>query len=306
MDRLKLYQVFIAVADETSFSGASRRTGMSSPAVTRSIQLLEQHLKTKLFNRNTRAVRLTEAGQRFYVDAKRILAEIGEAEIAVNGTHTEPRGEVAVTAPMMFGRLHVAPLVAEFLDRHQHMTMRTFLVDRLVHLVEEGFDVAIRIAHLPDSSLRATQVGTLRKVVCASPHYLAEHGLPVVPADLNSMQSIDLSVSSPQQQWAFSIAGKSRVIRPPVRVTTNTVEVAVAAAVAGLGVARLMSYQADAEIKSGALQIILSDFEPEPVPVHVVYLDGSRAGSRVRPFVDFMVGRLRKNMLLQHGAEEEV
>ncbi len=300
MDRIKLYRVFVAVADGESFSAASRLTGLSSPAITRSIQLLEAHLGTRLLNRTTRVVRLTPQGQRFYGDAKRILADIGEAETAVDGNHGEPSGAVSLTAPTMFGRLHVAPLVAEFLHRHPHMTTRTVLVDRVVNLIEEGFDVAIRIAHLPDSSLRATQVGLLRKVVCASPGYWAEHGIPAVPSDLNAMQAVEFSVLSPQQQWAFNIAGKSQMMRPTIRATANTAEVAVATAAAGLGVARLMSYQAAQEIQSGALQIVLADFEPEPVPVHVVYLDASRGGSRVRPLVDFLVTRLRTNRQLHN------
>lgn len=295
MDRIKLYQTFMAVAEETSFSGASRRTGMSSPAVTRAIQLLERHVGARLFNRNTRVVRLTEPGMRFYADVRRILADIGDAEIAVNGAHAEPRGQVSVTAPAMFGRLHVAPIVAAFLGRHQHMTARTMLVDRVVDLIEEGFDVAIRIAHLPDSSLRAIPVGTVRRVVCAAPKYLAEHGVPTTPADLNALQAIDLSLAPPQRQWSFAVAGKSRTVRPPVRVTANSAEVAIAAAVAGLGVARLLSYQVADELRREALKIVLADFEPLPVPIHVVHLDGLRAGSRVRTFVDFAVERLRKN-----------
>jgi DNA-binding transcriptional LysR family regulator len=299
LDRIKLYQAFMAVAEETSFSGASRRTGMSSPAVTRAIQLLEQHVGARLFNRNTRVVRLTEPGIRFYGDVKRILGDIGEAEIAVNGANAEPRGQVSVTAPAMFGRLHVTPIVAEFLGRHLHMTARTVLVDRVVDLIDEGFDVAIRIAHLPDSSLRAIPVGTVRRVVCASPTYLAEHGVPTTPSDLNALQAIDLSLASPQQQWSFAVAGKSRTVRPPVRAIANTVEVAIAGAVAGLGVARLLSYQVASELKRGELRIVLADFEPVPVPIQVVYLDGLRAGSRVRTFVDFAVDRLRKNKLLR-------
>ena len=302
VDRMKLYLTFVAVAEETSFSAASRRTGMSSPAVTRAVQVLERELGAKLFNRNTRVVRLTEPGMRFYVDAKRILADISEAEIAVNGAHAEPRGQISVTAPAMFGRLFVAPIIADFLGRHSRMTARTVLLDRVVDLIEEGFDVAIRIAHLPDSSLRATQVGAVRHVVCASPRYLAEHGIPAEPAGLNAMHAVDLSIASPQQQWSFAISGKNRTVRPPVRVTANTTEMAVAAAVAGLGVARLFSYQVAAEIQRGELEIVLADFEPPPVPVHVVYLDGVRAGSRIRTFVDFAGSRLRKNKALGQAA----
>jgi DNA-binding transcriptional LysR family regulator len=299
MDRFKLYQTFIAVAEETSFSGASRRTGMSSPAVTRAIQLLEQHVGAKLFNRNTRVVKLTEGGTRFYADAKRILGEIGEAETAVSGTLAEPRGQVSVTASATFGRLHVAPIIGEFLQRHLQMTARVVLVDRVVDLIEEGFDVAIRIAHLPDSSLRATQVGTVRRVVCASPKYLAEHGAPRSPTDLNAMQAVNLPLSSQQQQWSFNVAGRSRAAHPTVRLTANTVEVAVEAVVAGLGIARLLSYQVADEVRRGALKIILAEFEPLPVPVHVVYLDATRAGARVRAFVDFAVARLKKNKAIQ-------
>lgn len=299
MDRVKLYQTFVAVAEETSFSRASQRTGLSSPAVTRAIQLLEQHVGAKLFHRNTRVVRLTDAGTRFFGDVKRILADIGDAEQAVNGAQAEPRGQVSVTAPTMFGRLHVTPLVTAFLGQHPRVTARTLLVDRVVDLIDERFDVAVRIAHLPDSSLRAIPVGSVRRVVCASPGYLAENGVPAAPSDLSALHGVDLPLGTPQQQWSFVIGDKSRAMRPKVRFTANTAEAAIEAAAAGLGVARLLSYQVAQELKRGRLRVVLSDYEPEPVPIHIVYLDTLRPGSTVRTFVDFAVEHFRGDKSLR-------
>lgn len=287
------------VAEQASFTGASRLTGMSPPAVTRAIQQLELHLGTRLFHRNTRAIRLTDTGLRFHAQVKRLLADIADTESSITCVNAEPKGQISVTAPAAFGRMFITPLVTDFLVRHPGMTARTLLTDRVVDLIDEGIDLAVRIAHLPDSSLRASKVGTVRRVVCASPAYLAEHGTPDVPDDLQRLKAIDMSAAAPQQQWAFSIGGKQRMVRPPTRMSANTVEMTVAAAVAGLGVARLLSYQIDSELRSGKLKVILDKFAPPAVPVHVVHADGLVPGSGLQAFVEFAVQQLRASESLR-------
>jgi DNA-binding transcriptional LysR family regulator len=292
MDRLRAMIAFVAVAEAEGFAAAAKRVGMSPPAITRAVAALEEHLGTRLFKRTTRVVRLSEAGVRFLADCKRILAEIEEAEASAAGAHASPHGSVAVTAPAMFGRLFVAPVVTDFLAQHPQMRVSLLLVDRVVDLIEEGLDVAVRIAHLPDSSLTAVRVGSMRRVLCAAPAYLAQHGVPKEPEDLAHLEAIYFSFAQ-QQQWTFRVNGRPRIVRPPAQLVANTAEVAVTAAVAGRGVARLLSYQVEREVRSGALQIVLREFEPPPIPVHVVHGEGRRAPARLRAFVDFAVGRLR-------------
>lgn len=290
MDRLDTMRVFVAVAEEQGFASAARRLAMSPPAVTRAVSALEERIGTRLFHRTTRIVRLTEAGTRFLSDCKRILGEIEEAEASAAGSHAEPAGELALTASVMFGRMFVAPLLLDFLAQHPRVTMRTLFVDRIVDLLEEGLDVAVRIAHLPDSSLTARQVGSVRRVVCASPAYLEAHGKPRTPADIARFDTIAFSTVAMRDEWTFAAAA---TIRPPARLIVNTNEVAIAAAVAGYGLARVLSYQIAPELRAGRLKIVLAEFEPPPLPIHIVHLEGRRAAAKVRAFVDFAVDRLR-------------
>jgi DNA-binding transcriptional LysR family regulator len=259
MDRLNAMKVFTVVAEERSLSAAGRRLGMSAPAVTRAIAALEDHLGSKLLFRTTRIVRLTEPGARFLSDCKRILSEIDEAEASASGAYAEPRGQLSVTAPVLFGRLFVAPLLFDFISRHPRITARTLFVDRVVDLIEEGQDIAIRIAHLPDSSLTAARCGSVRHVLCASPKYLAAYGRPKTPSDLLNRDTIELSFSGPQQQWSFDVNGKRRYLRPSPRLVVNTADAAIAAAVSGRGIARVLSYQVSEELKSGALEVVLGE-----------------------------------------------
>jgi DNA-binding transcriptional LysR family regulator len=299
MDHLDTMRVFIAVAEERGFSSASRRLALSPPSVTRAVAALEERVGARLLRRTTRSVRLTEAGTRFLADCKRILGEIEEAEASAAGAHAAPRGQLGVSAPVMFGRLFVAPVLLDFLERHPQVTAQTLLVDRIVDLMDEGLDVAIRIADLADSSLSAVRVGWMRRVVCASPAYLAARGMPRVPADLSRHDAIAFSSSAAQSDWPFLSGGRTVTARPPAQLIANTAEVAVAAAVAGRGVTRVLGYQIAAELTSGQLQIVLPDFERPPLPIHVVHLEGRRAVVRVRAFVDFAVDRLRADPRLQ-------
>jgi DNA-binding transcriptional LysR family regulator len=288
-------RVFVAVAEAQGFAPAARRVGMSPPAVTRAIAALEERIGTRLLHRTTRIVRLTEAGSRFLADCKRILGELEEAEASAAGSHAEPRGLLAVTAPVMFGRMFVVPLVLDFLVRHPRVTARTLFLDRVADLIDEGLDVAVRIAHLPDSSLRAVRVGSVRRVVCASPDYLAARGTPRTPVDLAQLDAIAFSLGASPEEWSFA---SGETVSPPARQIVNSNDVAIAAAVAGRGVTRVLSYQIAPELRAGKLQIVLSEFEPPPVPISVVYAEGRRAAAKVRAFVDFAVERLRADKSL--------
>ncbi|WP_437597861.1 LysR family transcriptional regulator [Sorangium sp. So ce590] len=299
MDRLDTLRVFVAVAEEEGFAPAARRLSMSPPAVTRAISALEERIGTRLLHRTTRVVRLTEAGARFLADCKRILGELEEAEASAAGSHAALRGQIGVTAPVMFGRMFVAPVVFDFLARHPRVSARTLLVDRIVDMLDEGLDVAVRIAHLPDSSLTAIRVGSVRRVVCASPGYLAARGAPAAPADLAQLDTISFSPTGAPAEWSFASGARVEKVLPPSQLLVNTADVAIAAAVAGRGLARVLSYQIGPELRDGRLSIVLPAFEPPPVPIHVVHAEGRRAAARVRAFVDFLVERLRSETWLR-------
>ena len=311
MDRLDSLRVFVAVAEANGFAEAARRLALSAPAVTRAIRALEQRLGVQLLHRTTRSVRLTEAGERFLEDCRRILADLDEAEASAGGAHAMPRGQLAVTAPAMFGRLHVAPVLLDFLDRHPEVSARTFFVDRVVNLLDEGMDVAVRIAHLPDSGLTAIAVGSMRVVVVAAPAYLATHGMPQVPGDLMNHRAVGFAQNGGQAPaWVFypperkeqAERSAREVIHPPMRVVANSSEVAISSLLCGGGLGRKLVYQVADDIKAGRLQIVLAEFEPPPIPVQVVTLAGRRAPAKVRAFVDFAVERLRSEPVLQGAA----
>lgn len=299
MDRLETMRVFVAVAEERGFAPAARRLAMSAPAVTRAIAALERRVGARLLQRTTRVVRLTEAGARFFADCKRILDDVEAAENAAAENQSEPRGELVVTAPLVFGRMFVAPIVLEFLAREPQVRARTLLVDHVVDLVEGGIDVAVRIAHLPDSSLTAIEVGTVRRVVCASPEYLAARGTPAAPADLASHDAIVFSSSgAAQTEWQFGTPGsRSRALQSvPLRsrFAVNNADAAIAAAVAGAGLTRVLSYQIGAQVQAGSLQIVLEKHAVAAIPVSVVFPAGRRSTAKVRGFVELAVERLKK------------
>lgn len=296
MDRFQGMRIFAAVAETESFAAASRRLGLSPPAVTRAVAALEERIGTRLLHRTTRSVRLTEGGQRFLADCRRILAEVEEAEAAAAGQHAMPRGQIAITAPVMFGRLHVAPLLLAFLDCFPQVSARLLLLDRVIDMMGEGIDVAVRIAHLADSSLKAVRVGELRRVVCASTAYLARHGEPRVPADLAQHPAIFTSPTADLHEWLFDRPKKGTRIAPHGQLILNSSDVAIAAALEGRGFTRVLSYQVASEVRAGRIKIVLRDFEPPPIPVHLVQLEGRRAPARVRTFLDFAAERLRAEL----------
>ncbi len=303
MDRYQSMRIFVAVAEGAGFAGAARKLGLSPPAVTRAVAALEARLGILLLHRTTRIVRPTEAGERYLADCRRILAEIDEAEASATGAHLRPSGTLSVTAPVMFGRLHVTPIVLGFLDLFPDVAVRTLMLDRVVDIIEEGIDVAIRIAAMQDSSLMSAPVGHIRRVVCAAPSYLARRGHPAVPADLMQHDMIFVSSSAAPQTWAFG-TGRDDRARDAQRVTLvsrlmmNANEAAIDAAIAGYGIVRALSYQVAGPLKQGKLDLLLADFEPPPIPVQVVHAEGRRASARVRAFVDYAAARLRADPAL--------
>jgi DNA-binding transcriptional LysR family regulator len=304
MDKLEGMRIFVAVADARGFAPAARQLGMSPPAVTRAIVALETQVGVQLLRRSTRTVALTEAGARFHADCKRILVDIEEAEASASGAHVLPQGLLSITAPTMFGRMHVAPLLLGFLAQHPQVTARSHFSDQIVHLLDEGFDLALRIAHLPDSGLTAVRVGHVRRVVIASPQYLAEHGVPRRPADLAQHQAMGFSQhGATEARWVFyppggKAGGDGEVGHPQVRLVSNGGETSITAALAGHGLARALSYQVADDVLAGRLQLVMVDHEPPPIPVQLVSADGRKAAAKVRAFVDYAAERLRAEPVL--------
>lgn len=298
MDALHLMTVFVAVAEAESFAGGARRLGMSPPAVTRAIGALEGRLGVKLLNRTTRFVRTTEAGQRYQEDARRIIAEVDEAGEAAAGINAEPRGHLAITAPVLFGNMFVVPVIVEFLQRYPAVEVSAVFLDRVVNLLEEGLDVGVRIGELPDSSMKAIPVGSVRRVICASPNYLEKHGVPHNPPELSEHNIIAATGVSPTVEWKLGRGSKSTTVRVKPRLTVTTNDAAIEAAVRGFGITRLLSYQLVPQLVSGQLKILLSEYEPAPMPIHVLHREGRYASAKVRSFVDLIANRLREDHAL--------
>ena len=291
--------VFVAVAEEESFAAAARRLRMSPPAVTRAIALLEGRLGVRLLTRTTRVVRPTDAGVRYLEDARRILLEADEADEAAAGINATPRGELAVTAPVMFGRIYVMPVITAYQSTFKETTVSALFVDRVVNLVEEGLDVGIRIGSLPDSSLRAIRVGQVHRVICASPAYLKKYGTPKTPAELVQHPLIAATAVSAGLEWTFA-KGKEKIgVRLSPRTLVNTNDGALEAAKSGLGLTRLISYQVANELAAGTLKTVLADFEEASMPVHVIHREGRHGSAKVRSFVDLAVDKLRADKALQ-------
>jgi DNA-binding transcriptional LysR family regulator len=297
MARLQAMQVFVKVAETGGFAEAARQLNMSPPAVTRAIATLEDIIGTRLFTRTTRSVKLTEAGGRYVEDCRRILAEIDEAEAAAAGSYATPTGTLSVTASVLFGQIYILPILTDYLDLHPAVTARALFLDRVTNIVDEGIDVAIRIGHLPDSSHAAIRVGTVRRVVCGAPTYFAAHGVPATPADLAQHRIIAATSAFSALDWRFGRDEKTAVTVSP-RLYCSTYEGVVAAATQGWGLARPLSYQVGPQLAAGTLQTVLTDYEPAPLPIHVIHPEGRRASAKVRAFVDLAVDRLRANRLI--------
>ncbi|MBV4461154.1 LysR family transcriptional regulator [Pseudomonas sp. COR58] len=302
MDRFQEMQVFTAVAQEQGFSAAARRLGLSAASVTRAVAALEQRIGTQLLVRTTRSVHVSEAGQRYLEDCRRILAEVQEAEDSAAGSHARPRGQLTVTAPVLFGELFVTPVMAGYLAQYPEVSINALLVDRVVSMVEEGVDVAVRIGELPDSNQHAIRVGEVRRVICGSPSYFAAHGRPVCPQDLAGAPVVATSSIGQVRNWPLIEHGEPVSVRPEPRLVVTANQAAIAAACLGLGLTRVLSYQVAGKIASGELEIVLAEFELPPLPIHVVYQGGRKAPARVRSFVDYAVKALREHPGLKEAA----
>lgn len=284
--------MFVAVADRRSFIAAARDLRISAAAITRGVAALEGRLGVTLLHRSTRAVSLTDEGSYFLERARHILADLGDAERALHGIQSEPRGQYFVTAPVFFGRLHVLPVAAQLLEMHVDLSIRLMLIDRNVRIVEEGIDLAVRIGPLTDSALKSVRVGWVRQMIVASPSYLARHTPPTRSQDLSGHDLISTSGPRAAGEWRF---GKNREtqVRVHPRLLTNTVDSALAAAESGVGIANLLSYQVDDALRAGRLVELLGNESPDALPVHLLF-EGSRATlPSTRSFIDAMRARAR-------------
>ena len=296
MDRIEAISVFLTALDEGSLAAAARRLKRSPAAISRAIAFLEAHVGAELLHRTTRAMMLSEVGERYATACRRILAELEEAEDLVGGEHAVPRGILSISAPPVSGDDVLGPILDDFLDAYPMVSVRFLLLDRPVNLVEEGIDVAMRIAELPDSSLIATRVGAeVRRVVVGSPSYLSRHPRIAQPADLAAHEIIAFT-NFGLDSWSFAPAAGSRVPRVvhfSPRLTVNTVRAALASAIRGRGLTRLYSYHVAEAVRRGELQVVLANAEHPPVPVHLLTPNGRISMPKVRAFIDFAAPRLR-------------
>ncbi|MFP3563472.1 LysR family transcriptional regulator [Paraburkholderia sp. SIMBA_030] len=297
MDRIDAMKVFVATLDEGSLAGAGRRLGRSPAAVSRAIAFLEEHTGTALLHRTTRTIKLSEAGERYASACRRILTDLEEADMLVAHERSAPRGLLTITAPVAAGEALLRPILDEFIERFPAVSVRLQLLDRPVSLIDEGIDVALRIAHLADSTLIAIPVGEVRRVVAASPRYLAKHPRINEPADLAHHPIISMTHFG-LDSWTFPTSSGSpipQVVQFTPRFIVNTIRAAVASTVAGHGVTRMFSYHIAAEVKQGSLKIVLRDSEQAPLPVHLLTPHGRLSVPKVRAFVDFAAPRLRRH-----------
>jgi DNA-binding transcriptional LysR family regulator len=288
--------ILVAVVEAGSFSGAARRLRMPLATVSRKVGELESRLKTRLLHRSTRQLSLTEGGQSYVAACRRILEEVGEAERAVSGEYAAPKGELVITAPMTFGRRFLLPLVADFLKTYPDIDVRLLLTDRMVNLLDEHVDLALRIVELPDSSMVAIRLGAVRHVVVASPEYLARHGTPLTPQDLAGHACITLEQMASRQMWTFKSSRGEVAVPIRSRLSVSTAESAIDAAVAGVGLTRVLSYQGAQALHEGKLQVVLETFEPAPWPVNLLHTGQSMLPLKVRAFLDVAGPQLKARL----------
>jgi DNA-binding transcriptional LysR family regulator len=288
MDRLEAMRLLIAAVETRSFSAAARKLGVPLPTLSRKIGELEKHLNARLLTRSTRKLSLTDAGAAYVVNARHILDQVAEAERSASGEYVIPRGALVITAPIVFGRLHVLPIVCDFLSEYSEINVRLALSDRFVHLQDDQIDMAVRIGRLPDSSLVATRVGTVSRVVCASPGVLAKQGTPKTPNALADLPCVHFEGAS-GNAWHFA----RQTVNVRLRLSVNTAEAAVDAAIAGVGFTQVLSYQAARALQAGTLKLVLRKFEPDPVPVSLVHGSQGALPLKMRRFLDYAAPRLR-------------
>lgn len=295
MDRLEAMAILLKVVDKGGFSAASRDLGVPLATVSRKVSELEVHLGTKLLVRTTRKIAVTDAGNTYIAAARRILAEVEETEKIAAGEFHSPRGEIILTAPLLFGRLHMLPIIAEFLAAYPEIDVRLLLSDRNLHLIEDHVDMAVRIGRLPDSMMIGTRVGSMRTVVCVSPTLLAERHVPQSPEDLANLPCVNFEPLSPTSTWLFRSKDGASTVDQPIRprLSVTTAEAAVWSAIEGVGATRVLQYQCAAAVQEKSLQIILAEFEVEALPVHLLHAGRGSLPSKMRVFLEFAASRLR-------------
>jgi DNA-binding transcriptional LysR family regulator len=296
MDRFESMSILLAVVEAGSLSAAARRLGTPLTTVSRKVSELEGHLKTRLFSRSSRRITLTDAGRSYVAACKRILEDLGEAERAVSGEYSAPKGDLIITAPIVFGRLHVLPIAIEFMRAFPEIDIRLALADRVTNIVEEHIDLAVRIGELPDSSLVARRIGSIRRVVCASPTYLVERGRPRNPGELRTHDCITFEGMTSPDAWTLTIGKQETSIAVHSRLIVNTAEAAIDSAIAGVGITRVLSYQIADAVRDGELAIILQEFEPAPWPLSLVYTGHRLLPLKLRAFLDFAAPRLKARL----------
>lgn len=297
--------VFVTAVEAGSLSAAGRKLGMPLPTVSRKISELESQLKTKLLIRSTKTLAVTSAGTSYLAACKRIIENVNEAERDAMGEYSAPTGELIIAAPIVFGRLHVVPIVAEFLKEYPDVDVHLVLVDRPIDLLENHIDVAVRVGKLPDSSLIGVRLGQIRNVVCASSDYLRERGTPATPQELVNHACINFSFAALMlpDVWTFRVGQSQIAMRVRARLVVNTAEAAIDAALCGVGVTRILSYQAGKLVQSGALTAVLTKFEAAPMPINLVYPGQRLLPVKLRAFLDFATARFRQR-LRQNSLEQ--
>lgn len=299
MDRLEAMRVAVAVADAGGLSAAGRTLGMPLATVSRKVAELEAGVRTQIFQRAGRGLKLTDAGAAYLDACRKILGDVADAERAAAGEYVAPQGAITIAAPVVFGRLRLLPLLPGFLAAYPLIDVRVMLADRYVDLAEEHIDAAVRIGELPDSTLMALRLGETRRAVCASPDYIARRGAPRAPADLASHECITFDRIDARDHWAFTDRGGAVDVRVRSRMTVSTAEAAIDCAVAGVGVTRVLCYQIADHLKAGRLMRVLNAFEPRAMPVQLIYSGGGRVPMKLRAFLDYVGPRLRKSLAEQ-------
>jgi DNA-binding transcriptional LysR family regulator len=294
MDRFEAMSVLLAVAEAGSISAASRKLKVPLATISRKVSELEAHLKVRLLMRSNRNVSLTEAGQSFVAASRRILQELGDAERDASGENVTLRGELVLSAPIALGRFYLLPVVMDFLRDHPSIDIRMMLADRRLNLIEDHIDIGLRVGELEDFSLVAKKVGTVRRVVCGSPAYLARQGTPKTPADLKSHDCITFENTLSSQAWEFNIGKSEKSFPIHSRLIVSTAEAAIDAAIGGLGLTRMLDYQVAAQRRAGALKLVLESFKSSPKPVHLIYEAGRHLPLKIRTFLDYAAPRLKK------------
>ncbi|MBL9046568.1 MAG: LysR family transcriptional regulator [Tabrizicola sp.] len=304
MDRFQEIEVFLAACDGGSFVKAGQRMRMSPPAVTRAISALEDRLGARLFNRTTRSLALTDVGERFHEKARGVLESLRQAELEAVGEMAEPKGHLTVTASVTLGRSILAPVICAFLREYPQVTVSALLLDRVTNLVEEGIDAAIRIGALPDSTLVAKRLGSVRRLLVASPAYLERHGIPKVPSDLAQHRMIAFTGLMPNREWRFLDGRSGKAVSFMPRFEINDAVSAIAAAEAGDGITVALSYMVARQMQSGTLVAVLDEVTPPAVPAHLVFPQSRHMAPKLRAFVDFASPRIKHAIETLEAADQ--